>query len=86
MIKASLYADQEREAKLNKLGDARRLMEQQADLNDYFVLPHGEVRLVYKHVASRLCSKLAVLSTRSVKKEVFCVQKTDAQRNGAMEI
>jgi hypothetical protein len=28
MIKTSLFADQEREAKLNKLGDALRVMEQ----------------------------------------------------------
>jgi hypothetical protein len=28
MIKTSLFADQEREAKLNKLGDALRLLEQ----------------------------------------------------------
>ncbi|MDQ1833387.1 hypothetical protein [Massilia scottii] len=29
MIKTSLFADQEREAKLNKLGDALKVMEQQ---------------------------------------------------------
>jgi hypothetical protein len=31
MIKTSLFADQEREAKLNKLGDALRVMEQHVD-------------------------------------------------------
>jgi hypothetical protein len=31
MIKTSLFADQEREAKLNKLGDALRLLEQHVD-------------------------------------------------------
>ena len=31
MIKTSLFADQEREAKLNKLGDALQLMEQHVD-------------------------------------------------------
>jgi hypothetical protein len=29
MIKSSLFADQEREAMLNKLGDARQVMEQE---------------------------------------------------------
>ena len=31
MIKTSLFADQEREAKLSKLGDALRVMEQHVD-------------------------------------------------------
>jgi IS5 family transposase len=31
MIKTSLFADQEREAKLNKLGDALQVMEQHVD-------------------------------------------------------
>ena len=31
MIKTSLFADQEREAKLNKLGDALRVLEQHVD-------------------------------------------------------
>lgn len=31
MIKTSLFADQEREAKLNKLGDALRVMEHHVD-------------------------------------------------------
>jgi hypothetical protein len=30
MIKTSLFADQEREAKLNRLGDALQVMEQQS--------------------------------------------------------
>ncbi|HEU4845583.1 MAG TPA: STY0301 family protein, partial [Burkholderiaceae bacterium] len=33
MIKTSLFADQEREAKLNKLGDALRLLEQHVDFS-----------------------------------------------------
>lgn len=31
MIKSSLFADQEREAKLNKLGDALQVLEQHVD-------------------------------------------------------
>ena len=31
MIKTSLFADQEREAKLNQLGDALQVMEQHVD-------------------------------------------------------
>jgi len=31
MIKTSLFADQEREAKLNKLGDVLRILEQHVD-------------------------------------------------------
>ncbi|MDM5180145.1 hypothetical protein PO883_23455 [Massilia sp. DJPM01] len=31
MVKTSLFADQERKAKLNKLGDALKVMEQHVD-------------------------------------------------------